>query len=209
MDRTLLTANSGSLWLRFERREGRINRRQLARGLGWMLRYQLGILDMAKITEKALALSVGEGADDLTARCERWYLEMVRPTISAPVVERLRAHQAAGHRTAILTASTQFGAAPLARELDVELISTRLEVREGRLTGQVEPPLCYGEGKLARALAFAESGGASLADAWFYTDSISDLPVLQAVGHQVVVNPDRRLSRHARRAGWPIVRYSH
>lgn len=209
MDLTLLTVNSAALWLQFERREGRISRKQWMQALGWMVQYRLGLLDLGLVTEKALALAAGQGTFAVAERTERWYQEMVRPRISRQAVARLEAHRAAGHVVALLTASTQYGAAPLARELEIaHVVSTILEVRNGALTGQVESPLCYGEGKLARARQFADQLGADLSKAWFYTDSYTDRPVLEAVGHPVVVNPDPRLARLARRVGWPVVRFA-
>jgi phosphoserine phosphatase len=72
------------------------------------------------------------------------------------------------------------------------------------LTGTFERPLCYGAGKLERARALVHSLGSTLEQAVFYTDSITDLPLLEAVGQPVAVNPDPRLRRVARRRGWPI-----
>lgn len=209
MDRTLLTSNSASLWLSFERREGRMSRLDVLRGFIWLLQYKLGVVDMATVTKRALALSAGHDMTAMQERIERWYQEMVRPTISAPAVARLEAHRGVGHEVAILTASTQFGAAPVARELGVEhLVCTRLEVgSDGRLTGRVDGTLCYGDGKLKMARVFAEKREARLEDAWFYSDSYTDLPLLEAVGNPVAVNPDPRLNRHARQAKWPIVRF--
>ncbi len=209
MDRTLLTANSASLWLRFEHQEGRLSRLDVLRGLVWLLQYKLGRMDMGAVTERALALSAGHDARLLEERIERWHRQMVRPTISRKAVGRLEAHRRAGHDLAILTASTQFGASLVARELGVEhLVCTRLEVgADGLLTGRVEGNMCYGEGKLKMALSFADERRASLEEAWFYSDSYTDLPLLEVVGNPVAVNPDPRLSRHAKTAGWPIVRF--
>jgi phosphoserine phosphatase len=93
----------------------------------------------------------------------------------------------------------------LARELSIpHLVCSELEVREGELTGAFDRPLCYGRGKLQRAEALVLSLGGSMDRAAFYSDSITDLPLLEAVGHPVVVNPDARLRRIARRRGWPI-----
>ncbi len=206
MDRTLLTANSASLWLKFERGEGRLSRLDMARGLFWLLQYQLGVADMDTITKRALALSAGYDVAEIEARVERWYESMVRPTISRHATHCIAEHRAAGHEIAILTASTQFGASLLAKELEIDhLFCTRLEVDSaGRLTGRMEGSLCYGQEKLEQATAFAMARGMELSDAWFYSDSYSDLPLLETVGHPVAVNPDLRLARHARRCGWPI-----
>ena len=204
MDKTLLTANSASLWLAFERREERLTRLDMLRGLFWLLQYKLGVVDMDTVLLRAQELSSGIAVEVLEERTERWYQEMVRPTISEVGAARVEEHRGVGHQVAILTASTQFGATPVARELGIEdLICTRLEVGpDGRLTGRVEGDFCFGEGKLRLAEEYARSRRASLSDAWFYSDSYTDLPLLEAVGMPVAVNPDPRLKRHARRAGW-------
>ena len=78
---------------------------------------------------------------------------------------------------------------------------------DGKLTGKVEHPLCFGHGKLVRARRLAEELGFKLEEAVFYTDSITDLPLLEAVGERVCVNPDPRLRRLARARGWKIERW--
>jgi phosphoserine phosphatase len=64
--------------------------------------------------------------------------------------------------------------------------------------------VCYGQGKVVWAERFAAEHDVDLAASYFYTDSISDLPLLERVGHPVVVNPDLRLRRLARKRGWPL-----
>jgi len=82
-------------------------------------------------------------------------------------------------------------------------IGTRAEVVDGRFTGKLDGPLCYGAGKLDRLTA--ELGAVDLGGAWAYADSVSDLPLLEACGHPVAVNPDRRLRAIAQHRGWPVV----
>jgi phosphoserine phosphatase len=94
---------------------------------------------------------------------------------------------------------------PLAEELSIpHVICSELEVCSGELTGEFDRPLCYGAGKRERAEAFARALGSDLEHAAFYTDSITDLPLLEAVGTPIVVNPDARLRRMALRRNWPI-----
>ena len=83
---------------------------------------------------------------------------------------------------------------------------TELVVRDGRFTGQVIEPVCYGRGKAYWAERFAAEHGVDLARSYFYTDSITDLPVLDRVGHPRVVHPDPRLRRLAQRRGWQVLR---
>jgi phosphoserine phosphatase len=82
-------------------------------------------------------------------------------------------------------------------------IGTRGEVRADRFTGRLDGPLCYGKGKVARLQQAL--GKVDLSGAWAYADSASDLPLLEACGHPVAVNPDRRLRTIAAARRWPIV----
>jgi len=102
-----------------------------------------------------------------------------------------------------------YTARPLARLLGIEhIVASDLEVsREGRMTGRFVDPLCVGTGKLERARSFATRLGFPLERATFYTDSYTDLPLLDAVGTPVTVNPDPRLTRIARRRGWRVERW--
>jgi len=75
----------------------------------------------------------------------------------------------------------------------------------GLLTGEIEPTICYGAGKTARAERWAKEHGGSVAASWFYTDSLSDLPMLEVVERPRIVQPDPRLRRVAVQRGWPIL----
>jgi phosphoserine phosphatase len=85
-----------------------------------------------------------------------------------------------------------------------QYVCTYLEAEDGRLTGRIVPPVCYGPGKVVWAERFAAEHRVDLSASYFYTDSITDLPLLEQVGHPVAVNPDPRLRRLARRQGWPV-----
>jgi len=78
-------------------------------------------------------------------------------------------------------------------------------VRDGRFTGEAVRPVCYGAGKIYWAERFATAQGVDLGRSYFYTDSITDLPVLERVGEPRIVNPDPRLRRVAARRGWPVL----
>jgi phosphoserine phosphatase len=84
-------------------------------------------------------------------------------------------------------------------------VCNRFEVdAQGRYTGRAHEPLCFGPGKVVLAERYAAGCGVPLAACTFYSDSHSDLPMLEAVGSPVVVDPDPRLRRLARQRGWPI-----
>jgi putative phosphoserine phosphatase / 1-acylglycerol-3-phosphate O-acyltransferase len=96
----------------------------------------------------------------------------------------------------------------VARALGIDtLFCTQLAVREGRLTGGLQGPLCFGEGKAIAAQRLARAQGLDLAKAYFYSDSDDDLPLLRRVGRPVAVNPSARLARIAGLRGWPLLQF--
>ena len=105
----------------------------------------------------------------------------------------------------IVSGSTRYIVEPLASALGIEhFLYTRLEVENGLLTGRVVEPVCFEEGKIYWLQQFIEAEGIDLAKSWFYTDSITDLPLLDLVGHPVVTNPDPMLYRTAVKRRWPV-----
>jgi len=138
--------------------------------------------------------------------CDRWFAEDVLTHVTDRGRQRLAEHQAQGHVLGIVSASTQYAVGPLAAHLGIpeQYVSSHLESQDGRLTGRIVPPLCYGEGKVVWAERFSAEHGADLSVSYFYTDSITDLPLLERVGHPVAVNPDPKLQRLAKQRAWPI-----
>ncbi len=123
-------------------------------------------------------------------------------------VALVEAHRAAGDHLVIVTAASHYQVDPVARILGIEEICcTRLEVQDGRFTGNVVAPLCYGEGKALAARRAARRFGCSLKDSFFYSDSSADLPLLRKVGRPVAVNPSDKLAVHARNRHWPQLHF--
>jgi phosphoserine phosphatase len=118
-------------------------------------------------------------------------------------------HRHAGRDTFIVSAAPQEIVEPLAHSFGMTSgIGTRSVVVDGRYTGELDGPFCYGPGKVEAMVELANWNGYELDQCYAYSDSASDLPMLEAVGHPVAVNPDAKLERHARRNGWPIVIFS-
>lgn len=207
MDRTLLAVNTGSLWIRAEVRGGHLKRRQALRGLWHIGRYHLGFSAIEPVIEDAVRLLAGTPEAALDARTRAFYhrevAHRVRP--GAPAV--IDDHRRRGHRLALLTTSSNYLARPVADALGIDdILCSRFAVdARGDFTGEPVRPLCYGAGKVVLAEAYAATHAVDLADCWFYSDSASDLPMMERVGHAVAVHPDPRLARRARQAGWPIV----
>jgi HAD superfamily hydrolase (TIGR01490 family) len=205
IDGTLIAKNSGPLYMKFLRRRGEIRRRDLWHTLYLFLRYKLGLLDIEAAAASTSAWIRGRREQDIADHCRVWYRDIVRQYLQPEMVGRVRHHQAQGHVVALLSSTTPYLAGPLAEELGIEhLIVSRLVVEEGRFTGDVQRPICYGRGKIHWAKRFAADHDVDLGASWFYTDSVTDLPMLEIVGHPEVVNPDPRLRREARRRGWNV-----
>lgn len=206
VDKTLLGVNSGSLWLKSEWRAGRLSPGELIRAGTALIRYSFGATNIEGTMHSAIKGQRGQCAATLRARTSDFLRNKVIGHLRPDGVRRLEAHRARGDLIVLLTTSTQFLAEPLGNHLGVDgVLATTLEIgQDGFLTGETVGPLCYGPGKIHHALGFAKAYGSGLERAVFYSDSFSDLPMLEAVDEPIVVTPDRKLRKVATIRGWPI-----
>lgn len=208
LDLTLLSVNAGKLWVRHEYRRGRITRLQAARAGVWIAAYHLGYGKMESLLIDAIGTLNGQTEAELRDDSVAFYHAEVAPFFRPGARAAVEAHRVAGDTLALLTSSSPYLCAPVQAELGItEALCNRFELRGGRFTGKPELPLCFGPGKLTYARRLAEREGVSLKDCAFYTDSWSDLPVLEAVGRPVAVHPDPRLARIAKERDWEIARW--
>jgi HAD superfamily hydrolase (TIGR01490 family) len=160
------------------------------------------------VRDQMLAAVGGRQQSDLVSLNEAVLPEllgMIRPEARNLIDQ----HHAAGRDTYIVSASPIELVEPLARALDMTGgIGTVSEVVDGVYTGRLAGPFCYGDGKAIAIGDLAKREGIDLEKSWGYSDSSSDLPMLEIVGHPVAVNPDANLSRVARERGWPVVVFS-
>ncbi|HZA79632.1 MAG TPA: HAD family hydrolase [Acidimicrobiales bacterium] len=193
-------------------RAGLVSRRMLLRAAWGQLVYaQFGASParLAKMRDSVLRLTRGWDQAEISAIVRETLVEVVEPIVFDEALELIREHQVAGRKVFIVSASPEEIVAPLAQFLGVdEAIATRAELdAEGRYTGRTER-YCYGTEKLAAIEEAARRDDIDLAASYAYSDSATDLPMLEAVGHTVVVNPDRELLRAARTGGWEVRRFS-
>jgi HAD superfamily hydrolase (TIGR01490 family) len=206
LDRTLVRRETATLFVRYLRDVGQATVVDAARTAYWIMQYTLGLLDAPGVAEKALARYAGTDAGAFAANFEDWFHRYVLEHVSEAGRAAVKRHRDAGDVVAIVTGSIRYAANPLAAELGIEhVVATDLAVDRGKLTGKPVYPLCYGEGKITHTLALAERLGFSLSEATFYTDSATDLPLLERVQTPVTVNPDFRLRKIAARRGWPVL----
>jgi len=159
--------------------------------------------------EDGMAASVanlrGQSEDDLIRLGRKVGVERLAPQVFPEMKALLRAHRDRGHTIAIVTSATRYQAEPLADQLGIEhVLCTELAVTGGRFTGTIRGEPCYGANKLTAARAFARPRRISLKKSYFYSNGSEDLPLLEAVGNPVAVNPDRHLRPVAERHGWPV-----
>jgi HAD superfamily hydrolase (TIGR01490 family) len=208
MDRTLIRVETASLYVRYQREIGEATNRDLAKVLWWVALYTFGLIDAPRVATRALLQFAGTCETALSSRCDDWYARYVARHLCDAGRRAVQAHRERGDFIAIATGASTYSARPLARALQIDhLVATELELRQGRFTGRPLLPLCYGQGKLHRATQLLNAHGIALRDTTFYSDSVTDLPLLQAVGEPVAVNPDPRLAREAKRRRWRIERW--
>lgn len=207
LDRTLLPTNSGKLMLRREIELGHVTRWQAMRAAAWLAKYSLGFASLDVAMTQVVELLSGTRELDLRARTRDFYEGHVRRRYRPGAHLALAEHQQAGDVLVLLTASSGYLAELVCEELGLHgALCNRLEVDgNGLHTGRTVGEVCFGAGKLAHARLFAEEKGILLKDCAFYSDSYTDLPMLEAVGRPVAVNPDLRLRREAGRRGWAVV----
>ena len=206
LDKTLLAENSGSLWVRSELREGHLGYRMAAKATWWIFKYHLGQASMEHAVLEAIATLEGSQEQTLRERTWRFYEREVQQLYRPGGLQVLEQHRAAGDRLVLLTSASLYLSERVAEELRLdEVLCNRFEVVDEHFTGRPHGELCYGAGKLTHARASAERAGITLSDCSFYTDSTSDLSVLEQVGRPVCVHPDPRLRAIARRRDWPTV----
>lgn len=207
-DHTILSKSSGALYIRHLTQTGQVGRKALLYMAWWGFLYKLTLVDFSRIMIRLAHLTAGEAEAEARADCDRWFANMVAPCVTEEARRRIAEHQEGGHRVVIVSAATVYVVRPLAEYLGVaDYLCTYLEVEDGRFTGRLVEPACYGWGKLLCAEAFTADHGIDLRASYFYSDSFSDRPLLERVGHPVAVNPDPRLRRYAARRGWPIERF--
>jgi HAD superfamily hydrolase (TIGR01490 family) len=211
LDRTLISGSSAFTLAIAARSAGLVPTRQFLRDAAGAVAFRLaGASDdtTAQVRERILGAVTGLRHADLAALSTDvipTLLERIRPEAQ----RLLEVHHRAGRATYIVSASPQEIVQPLALALGMTGgIGTRSEIIDGTYTGQLVGPFCYGDGKVEAIAEVARWEGFDLEQCYAYSDSASDLPMLQAVGHPVAVNPDARLERFARRHGWPIVVFS-
>lgn len=211
LDHTLLPLDSDYQWADFLARTGRAGDPAVARARNddLMQRYNAGELTAEEAAEFMLGLLAAHDPQDLAHWHEQFMQEVIRPRMTSSAVDLVRKHLLANDLCAIVTATNSFVTAPIARAFGVpHLIATDPQYMAGRYTGKIEGTPSFREGKVVRVNDWLKGMGLAL-DAFeqshFYSDSMNDLPLLEAVTHPMVTNPSQALREVAHDRQWPVL----
>ena len=211
LDRTLMSGSSAQHFVRAAYRQRLVSRTQFLRWGRDFLAFRL-----YGSTDDSTAAAVKDAEGILRGASAKQFRRMapeimagILPRIYPQMLEEIRRHQDDGRAAFIVSAAGNDLVRLLAAVLDMEGgIGTRYEISpDGSMTGRLDGPLVYGEGKVEAMSRYAASHDLNLADSFAYSDSTSDLPMLRAVGTAVVVNPDAELAAIARSESWQVMQF--
>ena len=209
VDKTILRVNSAALWVQREVRAGNMRRRDAARAAFWLGAYQLGYANIEDLIAEAVRTLKGKRERDVIDRTMEFYREEIAHTVKPAAQVAIDADKRQGDLVFLLTSSSNYLMAPLSDRLQIDgFLANRFVAVDGIFTGEAHTPLCFGVGKVAHAQIVADKVGVRLDECAFYTDSASDLPMLEVVREPVAIDPDPWLRRIANRRGWRIERWT-
>jgi len=214
LDRTIIAGSSAFAFSRPFYQGGLINRRAAIRAAYAQL------LSLPRAMTGSDADQIARTRANLTTLCQGWDVEQVRsivdetlhdsvdPLVYAEAAALIDEHLAQGHDVVVVSASGAEIVAPIAAMVGAtHSVATRMAVADGRYTGAIDF-YCYGENKAVAIRELATANGYDLTRCHAYSDSVTDLPMLAAVGHPAAVNPNRALRKVATQRGWPVLSFS-
>lgn len=208
LDRTITRAVSGRLLVTGAYRRGLMKKSEILKALWLSSAYRLKLRDPVAIMNEMIIWVKGIKVSDFSAMCFEVTSEDLLPSVYKEAAAEIERHRGNNVRTVLLSSSVCQICSEISVHLGInDIICSELEASDGLLTGLPLGNLCFGEEKTRRLTMYCENNNYSPANAWYYGDSISDLPALSIVGNPVCVNPDRQLEKEAWKRGWKICRW--
>ncbi len=208
LDHTILDTSSARLYIRYLHDEGMIGKLDLTKGIFLSILHRFGFFATEEVIKKWVMKYRGLPERETLEHTILWFDKMVKPHIRISAFEEIRRHRENGARTVILSASTNYGCQPVREYLGMDdIITTKLEVRDGIFTGNLDGDYCYGPVKLKKAMEYCIRHNFDMEKAWYYGDALADMHIMERVGNPVCVTPDRKLRRLAKKRGWKIVEW--
>lgn len=208
LDRTLLDGASGNIFAKRLVLERYMKPSALVEVIRITLLYELNRLPVERVYAKAIEMMYSVPLDEMLGFLDRSFEFHMMPRLFQGGVDIVKTHREKGHLTVIATATGDYVAERVRVQLGAyDAIASHLPLGQDTLDPEQISNMAYGDGKRRLAEAYCEERGALMEDAWFYSDSASDLPLLEAVGHPVLVNPSRGFLRQVRDRNWPVLRF--
>lgn len=211
LDRTLIRRSSVLALAGSFRQRGLISRLDLAKSAFWQVLFVLRGASAERVrraSEEGMKILSGFTVEDMQALVGDAMEPVLRPLVYDEPLHLVRRHREQGERVYIVSATLQEIVQHIADDLGFDgAIGSTCEIADGVYTGR-SLRAAHGEGKAEAIRELAALEGLDLAACTAYSDSHTDVPFLEAVGHPVAANPDRKLRRIARRRGWPVVRFA-
>jgi HAD superfamily hydrolase (TIGR01490 family) len=206
LDDSLINKDASSLWIKWRARFDRWAVVEAIQALASLYRaYKKGKVSHWRLSTYYRTRTKGMTLEDYQKYISDFFNERGHLYIYPQAASLLFAYRRQGSKLVLITGQDEVMAKAYADALGLDfVIGNRFNIEEGKLMGLTKP-LCYGQGKVDLAKAFAQEQGFQLSDAVFYSDSHADLPLLEAVKQPVVLNPNQQLAELAILRGWPRV----
>jgi HAD superfamily hydrolase (TIGR01490 family) len=210
LDKTVIAKSSTLAFGKPFYKGGLVNRRAVLKSSFAQFVYLLQGADedsMDRMRDYLKTLCAGWSVQQVNDIVAETLHELIDPVVYAEAVALFEEHHAAGRDVVLVSSSGEEVVGPIGAMLGVDrVVATRMVVQDGRYTGEIAF-YAYGEFKAVAIRGLADEHGYVLADCYAYSDSVTDLPMLEAVGHPHVVNPDKGLRRAAAERGWPCLEF--
>jgi len=206
LDHTLLNGANGNLVVKYMVKTRRLGIEAIWKAVKFTALYRMNRLPREEVYRWTFQECGKYPIEDLIRMLDEAYELYIMPRLFQEGEERVREHKRQGHWTVIATAAGEYISEKVRVQLGADdKIAAMAPVRDGRLTDEISRPLPFGEGKETLARRYASDRGVELKDCYFYSDSMADLPLLEAVGNPVAVNAQRKLEALAVDRGWPVL----
>ncbi len=207
LDNTLIAGDSDHSWGEFLAHKNLVDAEHYRRANDAFYEdYKAGTLDISAYLEFSLAPLTRHSMAELDKLHAEFMRDYITPMLLPKAQALLDTHRTQGDYLLIITATNGFVTRPIGKHLGVDdLLATDPEVVDGAYTGKFVGTPCFQAGKVVRLYEWLKTHNHSLEGAFFYSDSINDVPLLEQVDHPVAVDPDARLEAIAQERGWKIM----
>jgi len=210
LDKTVIAKSSALAFGRPFYRDGLITRRDVVKAAYAQLMFRVGGADeqmMARTRDYLAELCKGWRVDQVRQIVAETLHELINPYVYAEAATLIEEHQSAGRDVVLVSSSGEEMVRPIGEQLGIsDVIATRMRVADGQYTGEIDF-YAAGAHKVSAVRSLAAERGYDLAASYAYSDSVTDVPLLETVGHPSAVNPDRALRKTAIERGWPVLEF--